>query len=131
MLFVQWHGNCPAISVAGRCLPLAPPHLHWDCIHSLLRSLCCRRCTRAWRARAAPALVPRCLAVCCKRGPSVFRLQVYLRLAGACGSCPSSLTTMTMGIKRRLMERIPVRSRASFVLLYALHVWVGTASSAG
>lgn len=33
---------------------------------------------------------------------------VYLRLAGACGSCPSSLTTMTMGIKRRLMERIPV-----------------------
>lgn len=32
---------------------------------------------------------------------------VYLRLAGACGSCPSSLTTMTMGIKRRLMERIP------------------------
>ncbi len=34
---------------------------------------------------------------------------VYLRLAGACGSCPSSLTTMTMGIKRRLIERIPVR----------------------
>ena len=34
---------------------------------------------------------------------------VFLRLAGACGSCPSSLTTMTMGIKRRLMERIPVR----------------------
>ncbi|EFN56913.1 hypothetical protein CHLNCDRAFT_144603 [Chlorella variabilis] len=33
---------------------------------------------------------------------------VYLRLAGACGSCPSSLTTMTMGIKRRLMERIPL-----------------------
>ncbi len=33
---------------------------------------------------------------------------VYLRLAGACGSCPSSLTTMTMGIKRRLMEKIPV-----------------------
>ncbi|KAK9806080.1 hypothetical protein WJX72_000355 [[Myrmecia] bisecta] len=32
---------------------------------------------------------------------------VYLRLAGACGSCPSSLTTMTMGIKRRLMEKIP------------------------
>lgn len=38
---------------------------------------------------------------------------VYLRLAGACGSCPSSLTTMTMGIKRRLMERIPVRLPAS------------------
>jgi hypothetical protein len=34
---------------------------------------------------------------------------VFLRLAGACGSCPSSITTMTMGIKRRLMERIPVR----------------------
>ena len=32
---------------------------------------------------------------------------VYLRLQGACGSCPSSLTTMTMGIKRRLMEMIP------------------------
>ncbi|KAI3426837.1 hypothetical protein D9Q98_006784 [Chlorella vulgaris] len=32
---------------------------------------------------------------------------VFLRLAGACGSCPSSITTMTMGIKRRLMERIP------------------------
>jgi Fe-S cluster biogenesis protein NfuA len=32
---------------------------------------------------------------------------VYLRLQGACGSCPSSLTTMTMGIKRRLMEKIP------------------------
>jgi len=34
-------------------------------------------------------------------------LNVLLRLQGACGSCPSSLTTMTMGIKRRLMERIP------------------------
>jgi NifU-like domain len=33
---------------------------------------------------------------------------VYLKLQGACGSCPSSLTTMTMGIKRRLMEKIPV-----------------------
>jgi Fe-S cluster biogenesis protein NfuA len=33
--------------------------------------------------------------------------NVYLRLQGACGSCPSSLTTMTMGIKRRLMEMIP------------------------
>lgn len=32
---------------------------------------------------------------------------VHLRLAGACGSCPSSLTTMTMGIQRRLMELIP------------------------
>lgn len=36
-------------------------------------------------------------------------LVVRLKLAGACGSCPSSLTTMTMGIKRRLMEKIPVR----------------------
>lgn len=36
-------------------------------------------------------------------------LIVKLKLAGACGSCPSSLTTMTMGIKRRLMEKIPVR----------------------
>jgi Fe-S cluster biogenesis protein NfuA len=35
---------------------------------------------------------------------------VYLfLLQGACGSCPSALTTMTMGIKRRLMEKIPVR----------------------
>eukprot|EP01023_Acetabularia_acetabulum_P024208 TRINITY_DN2342_c1_g1_i1.p2 TRINITY_DN2342_c1_g1~~TRINITY_DN2342_c1_g1_i1.p2 ORF type:complete len:248 (+),score=40.79 TRINITY_DN2342_c1_g1_i1:32-775(+) len=32
---------------------------------------------------------------------------VKLRLQGACGSCPSSMTTMTMGIKRRLMEKIP------------------------
>lgn len=32
---------------------------------------------------------------------------VYLRLQGACGSCPSSMTTMTMGIQRRLMEKIP------------------------
>ena len=37
---------------------------------------------------------------------------VYLRLQGACGSCPSSLTTMTMGIKRRLMEKIPVSHTA-------------------
>jgi hypothetical protein len=37
-------------------------------------------------------------------------LVVKLKLAGACGSCPSSLTTMTMGIKRRLMEKIPVSS---------------------
>ena len=36
-------------------------------------------------------------------------LVVKLRLQGACGSCPSSTATMTMGIKRRLMEKIPVR----------------------
>jgi Fe-S cluster biogenesis protein NfuA len=40
-------------------------------------------------------------------------LVVRLKLAGACGSCPSSLTTMTMGIKRRLMEKIPVSGAAS------------------
>lgn len=34
-------------------------------------------------------------------------LVVKLRLQGACGSCPSSTATMTMGIKRRLMEKIP------------------------
>lgn len=34
-------------------------------------------------------------------------LVVKLRLKGACGSCPSSTSTMTMGIKRRLMEKIP------------------------
>lgn len=38
-------------------------------------------------------------------------LVVKLKLQGACGSCPSSTTTMTMGIKRRLMERIPVSRR--------------------
>ena len=32
---------------------------------------------------------------------------VRLQLQGSCGSCPSSTVTMTMGIKRRLMERIP------------------------
>lgn len=32
---------------------------------------------------------------------------VRLRLKGACGSCPSSTTTMTLGVKRRLQERIP------------------------
>lgn len=34
-------------------------------------------------------------------------LVVKLMLQGACGSCPSSTMTMTMGIKRKLMERIP------------------------
>jgi hypothetical protein len=42
-------------------------------------------------------------------------LVVKLKLAGACGSCPSSLTTMTMGIKRRLMEKIPVSQLHVFV----------------
>lgn len=34
-------------------------------------------------------------------------LVVKLKLQGACGSCPSSLMTMKMGIERRLMEHIP------------------------
>ena len=34
-------------------------------------------------------------------------LVVRLKLKGACGSCPSSSTTMKLGIQRRLMERIP------------------------
>jgi len=34
-------------------------------------------------------------------------LVVRLKLKGACGSCPSSTVTMTMGIKKRLQERIP------------------------
>ncbi|OQU78831.1 hypothetical protein SORBI_3008G056000 [Sorghum bicolor] len=32
---------------------------------------------------------------------------VRLKLQGACGSCPSSVTTMKMRIQRRLMENIP------------------------
>ncbi|XP_072978413.1 nifU-like protein 2, chloroplastic [Typha angustifolia] len=32
---------------------------------------------------------------------------VMLKLQGACGSCPSSVMTMKMGIERRLMEKIP------------------------
>lgn len=32
---------------------------------------------------------------------------VWLKLQGACGSCPSSVTTVKMGIERRLMEKIP------------------------
>ena len=49
-------------------------------------------------------------------------LNVLLRLQGACGSCPSSLTTMTMGIKRRLMERIPVRIRTHPPLPHPTHL---------
>lgn len=53
------------------------------------------------------------LNVLCADGGNVELVEidgpvVYLRLQGACGSCPSSLTTMTMGIKRRLQEKIPV-----------------------
>lgn len=32
---------------------------------------------------------------------------VRLKLQGACGSCPSSVMTMKMGIERRLMEKFP------------------------
>ncbi|KAI3843213.1 hypothetical protein MKX03_009812 [Papaver bracteatum] len=32
---------------------------------------------------------------------------VRLKLQGACGSCPSAMMTMKMGIERRLMEKIP------------------------
>ncbi|KAL3538516.1 hypothetical protein ACH5RR_001882 [Cinchona calisaya] len=32
---------------------------------------------------------------------------VKLKLQGACGSCPSSVMTMKLGIERRLMEKIP------------------------
>ncbi|KAL0454462.1 UNVERIFIED_CONTAM: NifU-like protein 2, chloroplastic [Sesamum latifolium] len=32
---------------------------------------------------------------------------VKLKLQGACGSCPSAVMTMKMGIERRLMEKIP------------------------
>eukprot|EP00252_Welwitschia_mirabilis_P021244 TRINITY_DN537_c0_g1_i1.p1 TRINITY_DN537_c0_g1~~TRINITY_DN537_c0_g1_i1.p1 ORF type:complete len:241 (-),score=54.28 TRINITY_DN537_c0_g1_i1:149-871(-) len=34
-------------------------------------------------------------------------LVVKLKLKGACGSCPSSVMTLKMGIERRLMESIP------------------------
>ena len=34
-------------------------------------------------------------------------LVVRLKLNGACGSCPSSTTTMRMGIEKRLLEKIP------------------------
>ena len=32
---------------------------------------------------------------------------VYLRLIGSCGTCPSSVTTLKMGIERLLVEEIP------------------------
>ena len=32
---------------------------------------------------------------------------VYLRLSGACGTCPSSVTTLKMGIERLMVEEIP------------------------
>ena len=57
-------------------------------------------------------------------------LVVKLRLQGACGSCPSSLTTMTMGIKRRLMEKIPV-SKWYLQAVLASVAWESSFSSAG
>jgi hypothetical protein len=57
--------------------------------------------------------------------PQELQLLTYkhkCRLAGACGSCPSSLTTMTMGIKRRLMEKIP---EILDVVQVGVCVWVG------
>ncbi len=47
-------------------------------------------------------------------------LVVKLMLKGACGSCPSSLTTMKMGIQRRIMEK--VRGFASSIIRRALMV---------
>ncbi|KAL9253413.1 NifU-like protein, partial [Drosera capensis] len=32
---------------------------------------------------------------------------VRLKLQGACGSCPSSVTTMKLGIEPRLVEKVP------------------------
>lgn len=40
---------------------------------------------------------------------------VRLKLQGACGSCPSSVTTMKMSIQRRLMENIPEISAVEHV----------------
>lgn len=34
-------------------------------------------------------------------------LVVVLKLQGACGSCPSSMMTLKMGIETRLMDKIP------------------------
>lgn len=53
-------------------------------------------------------------------------LVVKLKLQGACGSCPSSLTTMTMGIKRRLMEKIPVSNGLAIYGLAAAAVGAGS-----
>lgn len=37
----------------------------------------------------------------------IERNVVRLTLQGACGSCPGSVTTMKMGIRQRLMDKIP------------------------
>ena len=41
---------------------------------------------------------------------------VKVRLQGACGSCPSSTTTLKMGIERKLREMIPEVSEVIQVL---------------
>ncbi|HIK24343.1 MAG: NifU family protein [Thermosynechococcus sp. Uc] len=41
---------------------------------------------------------------------------VRLRLQGACGSCPSSMMTLRMGIERKLKESIPEIAEVQQVL---------------
>ena len=41
---------------------------------------------------------------------------VRVRLQGACGSCPSSMMTLKMGIERRLREFIPEISEVEQVV---------------
>jgi Fe-S cluster biogenesis protein NfuA len=89
-----------------------PPGTRW---HPLPRYICrpayaacgpqARRSALARRAQVRPYLMADGGNV---EFVEIDGLVVKLRLKGACGSCPSSLTTMTMGIKRRLMEKIPV-----------------------
>ena len=82
--------------------------------HALRSSLCRRGTSRRECENSAVQLAPQIRPYLMADGGNVEFVEidgpvVYLRLQGACGSCPSSLTTMTMGIKRRLMEKIPVR----------------------
>jgi Fe-S cluster biogenesis protein NfuA len=37
--------------------------------------------------------------------------EVYVRLVGACGMCPSSTMTLKMGVERALKEAIPSVTR--------------------
>ena len=41
---------------------------------------------------------------------------VYLRLQGACSSCPSSTMTLKMGIERKLREKIPEITEVNSVM---------------
>lgn len=75
----------------------------------------CSHYVQQWCSAAglAPLLLPQVRPYLMADGGNVEFVEidglvVKLKLKGACGSCPSSLTTMTMGIKRRLMEKIPV-----------------------